>query len=120
LPRFVSIPRIATFRPANEWGTAPRRAAGEQDQDYPDFAVLAAAHRLDTTRATAPLSDHGLARVADSLYPIFAAPTQDATVAAVNDLLARGAQQPRLGRDGGALAGRGRRRLRSSCSPPAC
>ena len=90
----------------NEWGTAPRQAAGQQDHDHPDFAALAAAHRLDTGPVTTRLSDHGLTCVADALYPIFSAPTEEAAVAAINDLLASGAPQPRLSCDGGPLAER--------------
>lgn len=96
----------------NQWGSAPRQAAGEQDQQYPDLVALAAAHqvgdgpaatRLDDGPAATRLTDQDLTRVADALYPVFTAPTDDAVVAEVNDLLARGAPAPRLGRDDGPL-----------------
>jgi CGNR zinc finger/Putative stress-induced transcription regulator len=88
----------------NEWGTSPRQAAGEQDVDYPDFAALAVAYGLDADPAMRRMTDQDLTYVADALYPVFSAPTQDATIATVNGLLARTAPQPRLGRDQGSLA----------------
>jgi hypothetical protein len=101
-----ALPLQFLVRMINEWGTAPRRAADEHDQDYPDFAVLVAAHQLDLSPAIKGMSNRGLTRVADSLYPIFSAPTEDAAVAFVNDLLARGSYQPRLSCDAGRLAER--------------
>ena len=87
----------------NEWGTAPRQAAGEQDGGYPDLAALAAAHQVDLDPATTRMSDHGLTRIADALYPVFSAPADDAAVEVVNDLLNLSAPQPRLCRVGGTL-----------------
>jgi CGNR zinc finger len=46
----------------NEWGAAPRAAAGEEGRPYPDPAPLGAADASD------------LAGVAGRLHPIFAAP----------------------------------------------
>ena len=83
----------------NQWGSAPRQAAGEQDQEYPGLVALAAAHQVGDGPAAMRLTDQDLTRVADALYPVFTAPTDDAVVAAVNDLLARSAPAPRLGRD---------------------
>jgi hypothetical protein len=87
----------------NQWGSAPRLAAGEQDHQYPDLVALAAAHQIGDGPAARRLTDQDLTRVADALYPVFTAPTDDAVAAEVNELLARGAPAPRLGRDGGPL-----------------
>jgi predicted RNA-binding Zn ribbon-like protein len=84
----------------------PREVAGEQDQDYPDFARLAAAYLPPASPLAVPVSDADLARAADALYQVFAAATEDAAARAVNDVLAGGAQQPRLGLDGGRLGER--------------
>lgn len=89
----------------NEWGTTPRQVAGEQDQDYPDIAVLAAAHKIDPGPAVTLMSEQDLAGVADALYPVFSATAADATIAVVNDVLASIAPQARLGRNGTLFAG---------------
>ena len=99
-----AVPVEFVVEVVNEWGTAPRLAAGEQDHGYPGFAALAAAHPLDIDPAATRISDHRLTGIADALYPVFSAPAEDTAIARVNDLLARSAPQPRLGRDGGPLA----------------
>lgn len=101
------VPLEFVIRVVNEWGTLPRRAAGEQDGPYPGLAALAAEHHLELSPAIARMSDRALARVADALHPVFTAPSQDAALSALNGLLARGSQQPRLGREpDGTLAQR--------------
>jgi predicted RNA-binding Zn ribbon-like protein len=79
----------------NEWGTAPRRAAGEQDSPYPDRGAL--------TAAVGDARDEELTAVADALYPIFAAADEDTVVSRLNDVLDRCEPQPRLARAGGVL-----------------
>lgn len=106
LPVVSALPVEFVVDVVNEWGTAPRQAAGEQEHGYPDYATLAAEHQIGGDLSTTVMSDDVLAGVADALYPIFSAATEDAVVAAVNDLLALSAPQPRLGRDTGPLAGR--------------
>jgi hypothetical protein len=88
----------------NEWGTMPRLAASEQDADYPDFMVIAARFLPAGSPLAGPASDPDLVRIADALFPVFAAETEAAAAAAVNDALALGAQRPRLGLDGGRLS----------------
>jgi predicted RNA-binding Zn ribbon-like protein len=87
----------------NEWGTAPREAAGEQHSPYPDLGLLIANRGLDVAAAN-QASDEELTAVADSLYPIFAAPDQNTAITRLNDVLEDSGAQPRLTRAGGTLA----------------
>jgi predicted RNA-binding Zn ribbon-like protein len=87
----------------NEWGTAPRAAAGEQHVPYPDLGQLIATRGPDVVAAANQASDDELTAVADSLYPIFAAPDQNAVVTRLNDVLDDCGAQPRLTGAGGTL-----------------
>lgn len=87
----------------NEWGTAPRLAAGEEKSPYPDFAALIATRGLDSPARAKHASDDELTAVADELYPIFAAPDEDAAVTRLNDVLDHSGSHPRLARAGGIL-----------------
>jgi predicted RNA-binding Zn ribbon-like protein len=87
----------------NEWGTAPRLAAGEQLSPYPDFDALIATCGLDSAATANPARDDEVTAVADALYPIFAAPDEDTVVTRLNDLLDITGAHPRLTRDGRIL-----------------
>lgn len=87
----------------NEWGTAPRLAAGEHESPYPDFDALLASRGLEPAELADHASDDELTAVADALYPIFAAPGGDTVVTRLNDLLDRTGSQPRLARAEGIL-----------------
>jgi predicted RNA-binding Zn ribbon-like protein len=65
----------------NEWGSAPRAAAGEEDTPYPDPAPLGAAAG-------------NLAEVADRLHRIFAAPDSTERVRLLALLLAQTGVRP--------------------------
>ncbi len=80
----------------NDWGSVPRQVAGERDQDYPALGALAARHGLDLGAAVTRMSGRAVARVADALYPVFAAADCE-TASVLNELLAGLAPQPRLG-----------------------
>src|ERR1700761_8473899 len=60
----------------NEWGTAPRVAAGAQDRAYPDTSLLAGLLAGSGVRDCPPevLDRAALTQVADALHPVFAAP----------------------------------------------
>jgi predicted RNA-binding Zn ribbon-like protein len=88
----------------NEWGTAPREAAGEQHSPYPDLGLLIATRGLDVVAAANQASDEELTAVADSLYPIFAAPDQNTAMTRLNDVLEDSGARPRLTRAEGTLA----------------
>jgi predicted RNA-binding Zn ribbon-like protein len=79
----------------NEWGTAPRLAAGEQNSPYPVLGALA--------EAVGDVGDEQLTAVADALYPIFAAADEDAVVRRLNEVLDQCEPHPRLARAGGVL-----------------
>jgi hypothetical protein len=87
----------------NEWGSAPRLAAGEQESPYPDFGALIATRGLEFTAAAKDAGDDELTAVADALYPVFAAPNDDTVVTRLNDVLDRSGSHPRLARAGGML-----------------
>jgi predicted RNA-binding Zn ribbon-like protein len=88
---------------ANEWGTAPRLAAGEQKSPHPDFAALIATRGIDFAAAATHASDDDVTAVADALYPVFAASDEDTVVARLNDVLDHSGSRPRLARGGGIL-----------------
>jgi predicted RNA-binding Zn ribbon-like protein len=79
----------------NEWGTAPRLAAGEQNSPYPVLGALA--------EAVGDVGHEQLTAVADAVYPIFAAADQDAVVRRLNEVLDQCEPHPRLARAGGVL-----------------
>ena len=72
----------------NEWGTAPRAAAGEEGTPYPDPAPLGAAAG-------------NLAEVADRLHRIFAAPDSTERVRLLALLLAQTGVRPGIALAGG-------------------
>jgi hypothetical protein len=87
----------------NEWGTAPRLAAGEQESPHPDLGALIATRGLEFTAAAHDATDDELTAVADALYPIFAAPDEDTVISRLNDVLEHCGSHPRLARGGGTL-----------------
>jgi predicted RNA-binding Zn ribbon-like protein len=87
----------------NEWGTAPRLAAGEQTSPYPELGALIATRGLDYAGVATHASDDELIAVADALYPIFAAPDENTVVTRLNDVLDHSGPHPRLTRAGGIL-----------------
>jgi len=87
----------------NEWGTAPRLAAGEQESPYPDFGALIATRGLELAAVANDAGDGELSAVADALYPVFAAPDEDTVVSRLNDVLDHSGSHPRLARAGGVL-----------------
>jgi CGNR zinc finger len=98
---FVSaLPLELVVVMVNEWGTAPRLAADEQNAPYPDFGALIATRGLDSVATVNRPSDGEVTAVADALFPIFAAPNEDATVTRLNDVLDRSGSHPRLVRSG--------------------
>lgn len=74
----------------NEWGEAPRLAAGEQDQPYPTVATgLESPPELERG-----LTVDSLTQVADRAYPVFSAPTGRERAELVTELLATAAVRP--------------------------
>lgn len=88
----AAMPPSALVRLVNEWGTVPRRTAGEQDQPYP------AAGDLDLG-VPARLGDAGLRRIADLLYPVFAAPDARTRAELVTALLHQTGVRPVVAAD---------------------
>jgi hypothetical protein len=87
----------------NEWGSAPRLAAGEQESPYPDFGALIATRGLELSAAAKDAGDDELTTVADALYPVFAAPNDGTVVTRLNDVLDRSEAHPRLTHAGETL-----------------
>jgi len=83
----------------NEWGTAPRVAAGEEDRVYPDTSLLAGLLAGSGVRDCPPevLARDALTRVADALHPVFAAPGLAERVRLTTGLLAGTGVKPALG-----------------------
>ena len=81
----------------NEWGSAPRAAAGEDQAPYPDAGLLAGLLAGSGVRACPPelLTTQALRRTADRLHSVFAADPGD-RVSLVNDLLTETAIRPAL------------------------
>ena len=81
----------------NEWGSAPRAAAGEDQAPYPDAGLLAGLLAGSGVRACPPeiLTTQALRRTADRLHPVFAADPGD-RVSLVNNLLTETAIRPAL------------------------
>ena len=84
----------------NGWGTAPRAKAGGRDR--PAIAWLVDRHGV-SDEVAARLSDPGLERIADLLYPVFAATGAPERAALVSDLLTRSGVRPALGSAGGRV-----------------
>jgi predicted RNA-binding Zn ribbon-like protein len=75
----------------NGWGTVPRAKAG--DRDRPAITAFAERHGA----AGGGLTDAALERVADRLYPVFAAQGAAERARSVSDLLTSCGVQPALG-----------------------
>jgi predicted RNA-binding Zn ribbon-like protein len=75
----------------NGWGTVPRSKAG--DRDRPQITAFAERHGA----ADAGVTDAALERVADQLYPVFAADGAAERARLVTDLLTSCGVQPALG-----------------------
>jgi len=82
----------------NEWGSAPRAAAGEDQSPYPDTDLLAALLAGSGVRDCPPsaLTGPALRQVADQLHRVFAAADLGERVALVAGLLAQTAVTPAL------------------------
>ena len=74
----------------NGWGTVPRAKADSRDR--PPIAAFNERHAVPG----APLTDAALERVADQLYPVFAASSAAERASLVTDLLTRSRIQPAL------------------------
>jgi len=87
----------------NEWGSAPRAAAGEEQAPYPDTGLLAALLAGSGVRDCPPelLADPALTQVADRLHAVFAAPALSERVVLVSGLLAETGVRPALDLDDG-------------------
>jgi predicted RNA-binding Zn ribbon-like protein len=82
----------------NEWGSAPRAAAGEEQAPYPDTDLLAALLAGSGVRDCPPsaLTGPALRQVADQLHRVFAAADLGERVALVAGLLAQTGVTPAL------------------------
>jgi predicted RNA-binding Zn ribbon-like protein len=82
----------------NEWGSAPRAAAGEDRAPYPDAGLLAALLAGSGVRACPPglLTTRALTRTADRLHPVFATPDPCDRIGLLNGLLGKTAIRPAL------------------------
>lgn len=82
---------------ANEWGEAPRRAAGEEGQAYPSIEAVTAAHGWRPPRSWRPaLTDARLTRAADDLFTVFAADRPAGVARRLNELAERLQLRPEL------------------------
>ena len=83
----------------NEYGTLPRRAAGEQDYPYPPLDALGE----HDPALSAGLSLERLVVLADRLHLVFSSPSPSEAAFALNELLEDSCPTPRLhaGEDGG-------------------
>ncbi|MGA8114352.1 MAG: CGNR zinc finger domain-containing protein [Actinocatenispora sp.] len=97
------MPPASLVELVNEWGTAPREAAGEQDQPYPSIA----GQELGIPAgARSRLTDRALTRVADRLHPVFAARTARECATLLSAMLTDTGVRPTVtAADGGADAG---------------
>jgi predicted RNA-binding Zn ribbon-like protein len=75
----VTLPWLVTF--INEYADQPRDEAGEAAQPYP------ALQSDGRPPAVSRMSSAGLARIASTLWPVFAAASVEARAAALNQLL---------------------------------
>lgn len=98
----VAMPIAAVVDLVNGWGTVPRLAAGEQDQELPSFAELAGRFG-----ALAPLARRATAaelqRVADLVYPVFASSQTAKRASVVGALLTKAGVRPGLRATGDGL-----------------
>ena len=78
----------------NGWGTVPRASADSRDR--PPLAEFVERHAV----SGAGFTDAALERVADQLYPVFAAGDSAERARLVTDLMTRTRLQPALGVDG--------------------
>jgi hypothetical protein len=87
----------------NEWGSAPRAAAGEDQAPYPDTGLLGALLAGSGVRDCPPglLTSPALTQVADRLHPVFAAHDLSERVTLVSGLLAQTGVRPALDLDDG-------------------
>ena len=82
----------------NEWGSAPRAAAGEDQAPYPDAGLLAALLAGSGVPECPPglLTTRALGHTADRLHPVFAAPDPGDRLGLVNGLLTETGVRPTL------------------------
>jgi len=82
----------------NEWGSAPRAAAGEDQAPYPDAGLLAALLAGSGVRECPPglLTTRALGQAADRLHPVFAATGLSERLGLVNTLLIETGVRPAL------------------------
>lgn len=80
----------------NGWSTVARHTAGEEHQPYPRFDQVAAAHGLEPTQFGPELEGDDLVGVADALYAVFSASSDQEAAAHVNSLLAQTMPSPQL------------------------
>ena len=82
----------------NEWGSAPRAAAGEDQAPYPDAGLLAALLAGSGVRECPPglLTTRALEQAADRLHPVFAATGSSERLGLVNTLLTETGVRPAL------------------------
>jgi CGNR zinc finger len=92
-----AMPLEALVGLVNGWATVPRRVADNRDTP----SVEAFADWL--TAGPAELSDADLQRVADQLFPVFAASGATDRARRVTDLLRRSGVRPALAGDGGHI-----------------
>jgi hypothetical protein len=87
----------------NEWGSAPRSAAGEDGAPYPDTGLLAALLAGSGVPACPPelLNDRSLGQLADRLHPVFTAADPGERVALVAGMLEETGVRPALALAGG-------------------
>jgi predicted RNA-binding Zn ribbon-like protein len=82
----------------NEWGSAPRVAAGEESRPYPDTELLAGLLAGSGVRSCPPelLTDPALTAIADRLHQVFAAADLTERVNLIAELLAETSVRPAL------------------------
>jgi len=82
----------------NEWGSAPRLAAGEESTPYPDTELLAGLLAGSGVRSCPPelLTDPALTAIADRLHQVFAAADLTERVNLIAELLAETSVRPAL------------------------
>jgi hypothetical protein len=77
----------------NEFGTEPRRAAGQAESPYPNVGP-------DAPGPAKVASDAELAKLADSLWPVFSEPTPAHKASTLNILLETANVTPLIGEQG--------------------
>jgi predicted RNA-binding Zn ribbon-like protein len=105
-PRMIvhpqSMPVPAVIGLVNGWGTQPRLQAQEQDHPFPPSATVQELLDLPGLPEFAT-SERQLRRLADALYPVFAADSAAARASLVNDLLERCRVRPAVAAAGGRV-----------------